>query len=208
MLQKLRKINETTYKESPFKSIIQDIKRCLYYVEKMNNLSTSDIKKIKEKLFNNNNNKITKYLNEYKGIKYIRYLFNEIAFNEDKNKKLIFIWLKKMKKKIASEIKVKEGLNEYNGIKDIRYYFFNDNVYKDIKDIRYLCNEDYYIENIKCEFEKIFNNFVEVHNKDVRYMVDYINNGEYLKEIPIDLEDVNNKFIAYSDTLPFGILST
>ena len=34
-------------KESPFKSIIQDIKRDLYYVEKMNNLSTSDIKNIK-----------------------------------------------------------------------------------------------------------------------------------------------------------------
>ena len=34
-------------------------------------------------------------------------------------------------------------------------------------------NEDYYIENIKSEFEKISNNLVEVHNKDVRYMVDY-----------------------------------
>ena len=29
--------DKTTYKESPFKSIIQDIKRGLYYVEKMNN---------------------------------------------------------------------------------------------------------------------------------------------------------------------------
>ena len=42
-------------------------------------------------------------------------------------------------------------------------------------------NEDYYIENIKSEFEKISNNLVDVHNKDVRYMVDYINNGENLK---------------------------
>ena len=47
----------------------------------------------------------------------------------------------------------------------------------------------------------------EVHNKDVRYMVDYINNGENLKEIPIDLEDIKDMFIAYNDTLPFGILS-
>ena len=55
--------------------------------------------------------------------------------------------------------------------------------------------------------EKISKNLVEVHNKDVRYMVDYINNGENLKEIPIDLEDVKDKFIAYNDMLPFGILS-
>ena len=40
---------KTTYKESPFKSIIQDIKRGLYYVEKMNNLSTLDIKNIKKR---------------------------------------------------------------------------------------------------------------------------------------------------------------
>ena len=56
----------------------------------MNNLSTSDIKEIKEKLikFKNelfNNNKIKKDLNECKGIKDIRYLFNE-----DKNKKSDF----------------------------------------------------------------------------------------------------------------------
>ena len=37
-----------THKESPFKSIIEDIKRGLYHVEKMNNLSTSDIKNIKK----------------------------------------------------------------------------------------------------------------------------------------------------------------
>ena len=87
---------KTTYKESPFKSIIEDIKRGLYYVEKMNNLSTSDIKNIKKKLVKfknelfNNNNKIRKDLNQCKGIKYIRYLFNE-----DKNKNLNFIRLKK-----------------------------------------------------------------------------------------------------------------
>ena len=54
---------KTTHKESPFKSMIQDVKRGLYYVVKMNNLSTSDMKKIevklvkfKNELFNNNNN--------------------------------------------------------------------------------------------------------------------------------------------------------
>ena len=51
----------------------------------MNNLSTSDIKNIKEKLLrfknelfkNNNDNKIKKVPNECKGVKYIRSLFNE-----------------------------------------------------------------------------------------------------------------------------------
>ena len=87
-----------THKESPSNLIIEDIKRGLYYIEKMNNLSTSDIKNIKEKLvklknelFNNNNNKkIKKDLNKCKGIKYIWYLFNE-----GKIKNQIFIRLKK-----------------------------------------------------------------------------------------------------------------
>ena len=43
---------KTTYKESPLKSIIQDIKRGLYYAEKMNNLSTSGIKTSKINLSN------------------------------------------------------------------------------------------------------------------------------------------------------------
>ena len=59
-------------KESPFKSIIEDIKGGLYHVEKMNNLSTSDIKNIIEKLIrfknelfkNKNNNKTKKDPNE------------------------------------------------------------------------------------------------------------------------------------------------
>ena len=58
-------LNENEDKESSFKSVVEDIKRGLYYVEKMNNLSTSDIKNMKEnlitfeyELFKNNNNKI------------------------------------------------------------------------------------------------------------------------------------------------------
>ena len=38
-------------------------------------------------------------------------------------------------------------------------------------------------------------------------MVDYINNGEKLKEIAISLKDVRDRFRAYSDNLSFGILS-
>ena len=38
-------------------------------------------------------------------------------------------------------------------------------------------------------------------------MMDYINNGEKLEERPINVEDVRDKLIAYSDNLPSGILS-
>ena len=51
------------------------------------------------------------------------------------------------------------------------------------------------------------NNLAEANAKDIRCIVDHINNGESLKEIPINLEDIRDKFIAYNDTLPFGILS-
>ena len=54
---------------------------------------------------------------------------------------------------------------------------------------------------------KLFNNLVETNTEDIRYTVDHINNSENFKEIPIDLEDIKDKFIAYNDTLPFGILS-
>ena len=55
-------------------------------------------------------------------------------------------------------------------------------------------NEDYYVKNIKNEFNKLSNNLVKAHTKDIRYMVDRINNGENLKEIPIKLEDIRDKF--------------
>ena len=85
---------------------MEDIKRGFYYVEKMNNLSTSDSKNIKEKLvkFKNelfNNNKIKKDPNECKGTKYIRYLFNEYE-----NQKSDFYKTEKMKNKIASGTKI------------------------------------------------------------------------------------------------------
>ena len=104
-----------------------------------------------------------------------------------------------------------KDLNEYKDIKDIRY-LFNDNIYKGIIDIRYLFNgiafnEDYYIEKIKNECNQLSNNLVRAHTKDITYMVDYINNDEKLEERPINSEDVRNKFIAYSDNLPSGLLS-
>ena len=195
--------DEHENKESPFKSLIQDIrnilskngdkliKKGLYYVEEMKKLTESQVKNIKEKLV------IFK---------------NEIIIRN------------KLNNRIKNDLHDHSGNTKNKGIKDIRYlfnkdedeeeyedirYLFSDNICKGIKDIRYLFkfNEDYYIENIKSEFEKISNSLVEVHNKDVRYMVDYINNSENLKEIPIDLEDIKDKFIAYNGTSPFGMLS-
>ena len=86
--------DKITYKESPFKSIIVDIgnklskngdkliKKGLYYVEEMKSLGSAEIKNIKEKLiiFKNElirRNKVKKDLDNYNGIKDIRYLFNE-----------------------------------------------------------------------------------------------------------------------------------
>ena len=142
----------------------------------MNNLSTSDMKNTKEKLVKfknelfNNNNKIKKDLNESKSIKYVRYLFNE-----DNNKKTNPYKAEQMKNLAVKNIK---DLNEYKGIKDIRY-LFNDNIYKGIIDIRYLfngiaSNEDYYVENIKSEFNQLPNNLVRAHTKDITYTVDII----------------------------------
>ena len=203
---------KTTHKESSFKSIIQDIQRGLYYVEKMNNLSTSDIKNIKEKLVKfknesfNNNSKIKKHLKECKDIKYIRF-----SFHKDKNQKSDFYKTEKMKNKTVSEIKIQKDLDEYKGIKDIRY-LLNDNIYEDIMEMRYLFNgiafkEDYHVKNVKSEFKNLSNNLVKAYTKDIRYMVDHINNSEKPEERPRNLEDIKDKFIAYSDYLPFGILS-
>ena len=86
--------DKITYKESPFKSIIVDIgkklkkngdkliKKGLYYVEEMKSSGSAEIKNIKEKLiiFKNElirRNKVKKDLDNYNGIKDIRYLFNE-----------------------------------------------------------------------------------------------------------------------------------
>ena len=73
-------------------------------------------------------------------------------------------------------------------------------------------NEDYYVKkldskNIKSEFNKLSNNLVMAYTNDIRYKVDHINNGEKLTERPITSKDIRDKFIAYSDNLPFGILS-
>ena len=60
----------------------------------------------------------------------------------------------------------------------------------EIKSYEPISNEDYYIENLKNEFNKLSNNLVEATTKNIRYIVDHINNGENLKEALISLENI------------------
>ena len=101
------------YKESPFKSIIVDIrnklskyadkliKKGLYYVEEMKSLGAAQIKNIKEKLI------IFK---------------NELIRKNRINKR------------------IKEDPDDYKGIKDIRHLFHEEDIYNGINDIKYLFN--------------------------------------------------------------------
>ena len=156
----LFKKDKITYKESPFKSIVTDIrnklskngdkfiKKGLYYVEEMKELTESQVNNIKQKLIklkndlimkNNMNNRIRKDFDDYygntkyEGIKDIRYLLSGSAFNEDED--------------------------EY-GYEDIRY-LFNENEDEDVKDIRCLSNEDE-DENKESPFKSII---ADIRNK-------------------------------------------
>ena len=121
---KMRSINEKedkiTYKESPFKSIIQDIrnklstngnkliKKGLYYTEKTKELTESQVKNIREKLIKFKNELIRKNrIKKYNDI-YNTWYYGGIV---------------------------------YKDITDIRY-LFNEDEDEDIKDIRYLFNKD------------------------------------------------------------------
>ena len=100
----LKKEDKITNKESPFKSIIQDIrnklskngskliKKGLYYVEQMKKLTESQVKNIKEKLIKFQNELISKnrikkdnawYYGSitYNGIKDIRYCLMRMKMN-------------------------------------------------------------------------------------------------------------------------------
>ena len=111
--------NENEDEESPFKSIIQDIrikfskngnkliKKGLYYVE-MKKLTESQIKNTKEKLIKFKNELIRR---------------NKIKKDNDIYNAWYYFSI------------------TYNGIKDIRY-LFNEDEDDDVKDISYLFNED------------------------------------------------------------------
>ena len=167
--------DEITYKESPFKSIIADIrnklsknrdilvKKGLYYVEEMKEFAESKVNDIKEKLIkfknelirkNKINNGIKKNLNNYNGIKDIRYLFsgyedvdedkespfksiivdirNKLSKNGDKLIKKGLYYVEEMKSLGSAEIKnIKEKLIIFKN-ELIRKNKINNRIKKDL----------------------------------------------------------------------------
>ena len=234
------------FNESPFKSIITDIrsnlskgghkliKNGLKYAEEMKDLTYSQVKSFKETLLKFNNDlimkniklKLLKVSNIYLMTLYMKILdvclmklmtLNQMRFylmrlNLMKLNlmRLNIMSLDLMKLNLMSLIililnPIRLNLMRLDLLKliikllEIKFYkLISSNIES---------NEDYCIENIKNEFNKLSNNLVEANTKDIRYIVDHINNGENLKETLINLEDIRDKFIAYNDILPFGILS-
>ena len=195
----------------------------------MKDLTYSQVKGFKEKLIKFNNdlikkNKIKKDFDDYyekhkiKAVKDVKYLSDDFVyedirclFNETNDIESNEILFNEIKSYEAKPYEVEYHEVRSNEIKsyeidyiDIKPHEIKSNEVK-FYDIE--SNEDYCIENIKNEFNKLSNNLVEANTKDIRYIADHINNGENIKETLINLEGIRDKFIAYNDILPFGILS-
>ena len=193
----------------------------------MKDLTYSQVKRFKEKLIKFNNdfikkNKIKKDFDDYyekhkiKAVKDVKYLSDDFVYEDVR---CLFNETKDIESNdiLSNEIKSYEDKPyeaEYYEVRsnEIKSYEIDLTKPHEIKsyepisnDIKF--NEDYCIENIKNEFNKLSDNLVEANSKDIRYIVDHINNGENLKETLINLEGIRDKFIAYNDILPFGILS-
>ena len=135
-----------TYKESPFKSIIQDIKdklsksgdkltkKDLYYVEEMKSLGSVEIKNIKNK-------KIIKFKND-------------------------LIRKNKINNRIKKDLDDYNGNTKYKSIKDISYLFNEEDIYNDINDIQYLLNEN---EDKITHKESQFKSIIEDIKRDTYY---------------------------------------
>ena len=195
----------------------------------MKDLTYSQVEGFKEKLIKFNNdlikkNKIKKDFDDYyekhkiKAVKDVKYLSGDFVyedirclFNETNGIESNDILSNEIKSYEAKPYEVEYYEVRSNEIKsyeidyiDIKPHEIKSNEVK-FYDIE--SNEDYCIEYIKNEFNKLSNNLVEANTKDIRYIVDHINNGGNIKETLINLEDIRDKFIAYNDILPFRILS-
>ena len=145
LLRIFKNKDKITYKESPFKSIIQDIKdnlsksgdklikRGLYYVEEMKKLTESQVKNIKEKL--------------------IKFKYELIRKNKINNE-------------IKKDLHDYNGNTKYKGIKDIKYLFNEEDIYNDINDIQYLFNEN---EDKITHKESPFKSIIEYIKRDTYY---------------------------------------
>ena len=186
-------------------SIYEDI-RCLF--NETNDIESNEIKFYEAKPYEVEycevrSNKIKSY-----EIDYIDTELHEIRSNEIKSYEVDYIDIKpqQIKSYEAKPYEVEHYEVRSNKIKSYEIDYI-DIKHHESKSYNIDSSKDYYIRNIKNEFNKLSNNLVEANVKDIRCIVDYINNGEDLKEIPINLEDTRDKFIAYNDTLSFGILS-
>ena len=184
----------------------------------MKDSTYSQVKSFKEKLIKFNNalikkNKIKKDFDDYyekhkiKTVKDVKYLSDDFAYEDIR---CLFNETNDIESNEPNEIKSYEGKSyevEYYEVRsdEIKSYEID---YIDIKphEIKSYepisknieSNEDYCIENIKNEFNKLSNNLVEANTKDI---------SENLKETLINLEDIRDKCIVYNDILSFGILS-
>ena len=207
--EKLIKFNSDLIKKNKTKKDFGD------YYEKHKIKAVKDVKYLSDdfvyedirRLFNETNDIESNEIKSYSAKPY-EVEYYEVGSNEIKSYEIDYIDIK------PHEIKSYEAkpyVAEYCEVRsnDIDYIDTKPHEVKSY-DIEYNedeSSENYCIEIIKNEFGKLSNNLVEACTKDIRYIVDHINNDENVKEIPIDLEDIKNKFIAYNDTLPFGILS-
>ena len=181
----------------------------------MKGLTYSQVKSFKEKLIRFNNdlikkNKIKKDFDDYyekhkiKAVKDIKYLSNDFVY---KDIRCLFNETNDIESNESNEINSYEG-KPY----EVEYYEVRSNEIKsyeigyiDIKPVRlnlanlYLTPLNLMRLNLvritvwkilENEFNKLSNNLVEANTKDIRYIVDHINNVENLKETLINLEDI------------------
>ena len=171
-----------------------------------------DVCLMKLMTLNESNDILSNEIKSYEGKPY-KVEYYEVRSNEIKSYEIDYIDIKPHKIK-SSEIQyyevrsnnIKSYEIDYIDIKphEIKSY---EPISNGIESNETKSNEDYCLENIENEFNKLVNNLVEANTKDIRYIVDHMNNGENIKETPINLEDFRDKFIAYNDISPFGILS-
>ena len=178
----------------------------------MKELTNLQVKSFKEILikFNNDLMKKNKVKNDFdddyekhkiKSVKDIKYLSDDFVYEDIR---CLFNETNDIKSNEIKSFEAKSYEAEYCDVKSNNILSYEID-YIDIKP--HEINDDYCIENIKNKFNKLFNKLVEANTKDIRCIIDHINNGVNLKETPINLEDIRDKFIAYNDILPFGILS-
>ena len=204
MKEKLIKFNNDSIKKNKIKQDFDDYyeKRKIKVVKDVKYLSDDFVYKDIQCLFNETNDIesngiLSNNIKSYEAKPY-EVEYYEARYNEIKSYEIDYIDFKPHK---IEYYEVRSNEIDYINIKprEIKSY---EPISNNIES-----NEDYCIENIKNEFNKLSNNLVEANTKDIKYIVDHINSGENLKETLINLEDIRDKFIAYNDILPFGILS-